>query len=134
MMGLAEAAGAMQGRLRGADARFTAVSTDSRTIGAGELFVAIRGERFDGHGFLEAARSRGANSVDSRQIARWCRRSGRSPWIVACLTCMSTHRPQPLSCEARISTRWRMPASIELPCRAVLKATNFLKYSDDCSA
>jgi len=60
MMGLAEAAGAMQGRLRGADARFTAVSTDSRTIGAGELFVAIRGERFDGHGFLEAARSRGA--------------------------------------------------------------------------
>ncbi|MGD9953348.1 MAG: UDP-N-acetylmuramoyl-tripeptide--D-alanyl-D-alanine ligase, partial [Burkholderiales bacterium] len=63
MMSLAEAAGAMQGRLRGADVRFTAVSTDSRTIGAGELFVAIRGDRFDGHGFLDAAKARGASAA-----------------------------------------------------------------------
>jgi UDP-N-acetylmuramoyl-tripeptide--D-alanyl-D-alanine ligase len=60
MMSLAEAAEAMQGRMRGADVRFTAVSTDSRTIGAGELFVAIRGERFDGHEFMGTAKARGA--------------------------------------------------------------------------
>jgi len=36
------------------------VSTDSRAIGAGELFVALRGEAFDGHDFLDAAAGRGA--------------------------------------------------------------------------
>lgn len=35
-------------------------SIDSRTTGAGELFVAIRGERLDGHDFVEAALQRGA--------------------------------------------------------------------------
>jgi UDP-N-acetylmuramoyl-tripeptide--D-alanyl-D-alanine ligase len=36
------------------------VSIDSRSIGPGELFVAIRGDRFDGHDFIEAAMARGA--------------------------------------------------------------------------
>ena len=68
MMSLAEAAAAMDGRIVGPDARFTGVSTDSRTIGRGELFVAIRGERFDGHGFLAMATDRGAAGalVDAR--------------------------------------------------------------------
>jgi UDP-N-acetylmuramoyl-tripeptide--D-alanyl-D-alanine ligase len=60
MMSLSEAAAAIGGRLRGDDARFLGVSTDSRSIGKGELFVAIRGEHFDGHGFLDAARQQGA--------------------------------------------------------------------------
>ncbi|MGH8688541.1 MAG: UDP-N-acetylmuramoyl-tripeptide--D-alanyl-D-alanine ligase, partial [Burkholderiales bacterium] len=59
-MSLAEAATAMQGRRAGAEATFAGVSTDSRSIVAGELFVAIRGERYDGHEFLAMARSRGA--------------------------------------------------------------------------
>lgn len=42
------------------DARFEGVSTDTRNIGQGDLFVAIRGETFDGHRFLEAARQSGA--------------------------------------------------------------------------
>jgi UDP-N-acetylmuramoyl-tripeptide--D-alanyl-D-alanine ligase len=68
MMSLAEAAAAMQGRLAGADARFTGVSTDSRGIGTGELFVAIRGERFDGHEFLATAHAQGAAGalIDAR--------------------------------------------------------------------
>jgi UDP-N-acetylmuramoyl-tripeptide--D-alanyl-D-alanine ligase len=41
----------------------TAVSIDSRTIGSGELFVAIRGDRFDGHDFVGAAAARGALGV-----------------------------------------------------------------------
>ena len=60
MMSLAEAAAAMHARLHGADARFSGVSTDSRTIARGELFFAIRGERFDGHRFVQSAAERGA--------------------------------------------------------------------------
>src|SRR5690348_15608330 len=60
MMSAGEAAGLVNARLSGADAPFTAVSTDSRSIGRGALFVALRGERFDGHEFLGAAASRGA--------------------------------------------------------------------------
>jgi UDP-N-acetylmuramoyl-tripeptide--D-alanyl-D-alanine ligase len=36
------------------------VSTDSRTLKRGDLFVAIRGEHFDGHEFVEAAARAGA--------------------------------------------------------------------------
>jgi len=49
---------------------FTGVSIDSRTIGEGELFFAIRGERFDGHDFLNEALSKGGGAVvDSRSAA-----------------------------------------------------------------
>ena len=40
--------------------RFTRVSTDSRTLGEGALFVALRGERFDGHDHAAQAVERGA--------------------------------------------------------------------------
>ena len=40
--------------------QFEGVSTDTRGVGDGQLFVALRGERFDGHEFLEQARSQGA--------------------------------------------------------------------------
>lgn len=36
------------------------VSTDTRTLQAGDLYVALRGERFDGHQFLSAAQEAGA--------------------------------------------------------------------------
>jgi UDP-N-acetylmuramoyl-tripeptide--D-alanyl-D-alanine ligase len=39
---------------------FDRVHTDTRTLRAGDLFVALRGERFDGHDFLAAARAAGA--------------------------------------------------------------------------
>jgi len=39
---------------------FTGVSTDTRRLRGGELFVALRGDRFDGHEFLAEARRRGA--------------------------------------------------------------------------
>jgi UDP-N-acetylmuramoyl-tripeptide--D-alanyl-D-alanine ligase len=46
------------------------ISTDTRSVGAGELFVALIGERFDGHTFLSAAVARGcAAAVVSRPVA-----------------------------------------------------------------
>src|SRR6188768_3300192 len=44
----------------GADQRITRISTDSRTIEAGDFFVPIRGENFDGHSFVEQVAGRGA--------------------------------------------------------------------------
>src|SRR5262245_17252509 len=39
------------------------VSTESRTVHAGELFVALQGERFDGHRFAALALQQGAAAV-----------------------------------------------------------------------
>ncbi len=39
---------------------YTQISTDTRTLESGSLFVALRGERFDGHDHLMAARANGA--------------------------------------------------------------------------
>jgi len=44
----------------GADTRFSAVSTDTRSLQRGDLFVALRGPNFDGHDYLEQALDRGA--------------------------------------------------------------------------
>lgn len=60
MMNCMEAAKAIGAQTRGGDVRFDSVSTDTRSIGAGALFVALRGERFDGHDYLQLAHERGA--------------------------------------------------------------------------
>jgi len=60
MMTLHEAAAAVGGSAQGPDAAFAAVSTDSRTIAAGELFVALRGDSFDGHAYVAEVLARGA--------------------------------------------------------------------------
>ena len=57
---LAAFARACGGRLEGADRPYSAVSSDSRTLAAGELFIALRGERFDGNEFVRAALAAGA--------------------------------------------------------------------------
>ncbi len=57
---LTEVAAATGGRIAGSDAAFAGVSIDSRTVERGQLFFALRGERFDGHAFVAAAAARGA--------------------------------------------------------------------------
>ncbi|MBX3649804.1 MAG: UDP-N-acetylmuramoyl-tripeptide--D-alanyl-D-alanine ligase [Burkholderiales bacterium] len=59
-MTLATAATVVGGELCGADVHFSGVSTDSRSIRRGDLFVALHGERFDGHDFLAAITAAGA--------------------------------------------------------------------------
>lgn len=60
MMDLLAAARATAGTLVGENVTFCGVSTDSRSIAAGELFVALRGEHFDGHAYVATAALRGA--------------------------------------------------------------------------
>ncbi len=43
--------------------RFLGISIDSRTLKPGELFIAIKGENFDGHNFINNAVKKGATGV-----------------------------------------------------------------------
>lgn len=60
---LAQVAEWTEGRLLGDDVLVQSVSTDTRTLGPGALFVALRGEQFDAHDFIAAAESAGASAV-----------------------------------------------------------------------
>jgi UDP-N-acetylmuramoyl-tripeptide--D-alanyl-D-alanine ligase len=60
MMALSEAALATKGSLYGSDVTFVAVTTDSRKVAAGDLFVALKGERFDGHDYVAQCFEQGA--------------------------------------------------------------------------
>jgi len=53
-----------------APASFGSVSTDTRAISAGALFVALKGERFDAHAFLGEARAKGAGAAVVRAGTR----------------------------------------------------------------
>ena len=63
MMRVSEAAFALGVEHHGADPVFTSVGTDSRNVKPGELFIALRGQRFDAHRFLQAARDAGSVAV-----------------------------------------------------------------------
>jgi UDP-N-acetylmuramoyl-tripeptide--D-alanyl-D-alanine ligase len=60
MFTLSDSAQFLNGRHSGKDILFTSVSTDSRTMESGALFVALRGEHFDAHDFLDQAFNAGA--------------------------------------------------------------------------
>ncbi|MFZ3155720.1 UDP-N-acetylmuramoyl-tripeptide--D-alanyl-D-alanine ligase [Pseudomonas sp.] len=57
---LSEVAAPLAARVIGADVTFSAVSSDSRAIQPGQLFVALAGPRFDGHDYLAEVASKGA--------------------------------------------------------------------------
>ena len=60
MMLLSKAAQVLGGELIGKDVEFTSVSTDSRSIAAGDFFVALHGEKFDGSQYVSLATEKGA--------------------------------------------------------------------------
>lgn len=62
-MSLSELAGQLDGKLLGADASFSSLSTDSRAIAAGDAYLALVGERFDGNDFVEQAAAAGASAA-----------------------------------------------------------------------
>jgi UDP-N-acetylmuramoyl-tripeptide--D-alanyl-D-alanine ligase len=63
MLDLVSAARAIGARHRGGNATFDRVTTDSRDLRPGDLFVGIRGDRFDGQSFADQALSAGAAGV-----------------------------------------------------------------------
>jgi UDP-N-acetylmuramoyl-tripeptide--D-alanyl-D-alanine ligase len=60
LMRLHEAAEALGARWAGEDVMLQGVSTDTRTLQAGQLFVALHGPNFDGHDYLAEAKAKGA--------------------------------------------------------------------------
>lgn len=63
MMTLSQAARFAQGRLTGADGEVLRVITDSRQAQPGDLFVALKGERFDAHDFVAEVVAKGAAAL-----------------------------------------------------------------------
>jgi UDP-N-acetylmuramoyl-tripeptide--D-alanyl-D-alanine ligase len=63
MMTVRQAAHVLHAESSGQDVSFTAVSTDSRTVGQGNLFVALTGEKFDGHDYLSEVKEKGASAA-----------------------------------------------------------------------
>jgi UDP-N-acetylmuramoyl-tripeptide--D-alanyl-D-alanine ligase len=60
MLNLAETAQALGGQQHGRNNDFTSVGSDSRAIIPGMLFVALQGERFDGHDYVREVLGQGA--------------------------------------------------------------------------
>ncbi|MET0045505.1 MAG: Mur ligase domain-containing protein, partial [Candidatus Thiodiazotropha sp. 6PLUC3] len=62
-LSLSEVANELNAVHQGKDVSFQSVSTDSRTIQPGDLFVALTGPNFDGHRFVETAIQKGAVAI-----------------------------------------------------------------------
>lgn len=73
----------------GAAGRVVGVSTDSRTVQSGQLFVPLRGERFDGHRFIDAALARGVTVLLAEQ---GCGNLAALPPGTTCITVADTLR------------------------------------------
>ena len=82
-----------------ADTAFDGVSTDSRSAPAGALFVALRGETFDAHDFLEQVAAKGVAAVIAEELpAGWT-----LPAIVV---------PNSLTALGQIAHQWRAQFAI----------------------
>ncbi|WP_449431293.1 UDP-N-acetylmuramoyl-tripeptide--D-alanyl-D-alanine ligase [Pseudomonas putida] len=69
-MTLSQLAAPLDGRLVGDEVNFTGVSIDSRSVAAGQLFVALTGPRFDGHDYLADVKAKGAvAALVEREVA-----------------------------------------------------------------
>jgi len=90
MFTLAKIAAATGGRIIGnATGEVTGVSTDSRTIAPGELFVPLRGERFDGHDFIPEVAGKGITALLANES--WLKEHS-APVTVTCIAVKNTLR------------------------------------------
>jgi len=62
-MQISKAAETLHAKYQGEDVCFTGCSTDTRTLKDKELFIALRGENFNGHDYLDKAKALGASAV-----------------------------------------------------------------------
>ena len=106
MMTLAQAHAMLPGSTLVGDGalRFDRVHSDTRSLQSGDLFVALRGERFDAHAFLAQARQGGAEAaIAERGLAE----AGLSGLLV----------PDSLQALQQLAAAWR--ARVQLPVIAV---------------
>ena len=101
MMRLSEAASMLGVPFAGPDAEVLRVSTDSRTIRPGDLFIALRGEKFDGGTFAAQALQQGAAGVVLDAV--------QAPDITAALRV-----DDPRLALGRLAAAWRRRFSIPL--------------------
>jgi len=87
----------------GSDTPFGRVETDSRSAGPGSLFVALAGERSDGHDFARKAADAGASAV--LVSADWWFRAGRAAFAGA--VCCVIVAPDTLEALQKAATAWR---------------------------
>jgi len=104
---------------------FTGVSTDSRSVAPGQLFVALKGENFDGDNFAQAALERGAAAILSsatsgpgprvqvpdtlialQRFAAWRRRQCDIPLLALTGSCGKTTSKD--FCAALLATRFNV--------------------------
>jgi UDP-N-acetylmuramoyl-tripeptide--D-alanyl-D-alanine ligase len=62
-MSLNEVSLHVEGDLSGQDIEISSVSIDTRTLSEGDLYIAIKGQNFDGHTFITKAEQVGACST-----------------------------------------------------------------------
>ena len=60
-MNLMKIASAVSGHVMGGDVVFDQVTTDTRVLSGGELFVALAGDHYDGHDFIDEAKRSGGD-------------------------------------------------------------------------
>ncbi len=106
MMDTKTAAQAVDGQLIGDNVGFQRVVTDSRGLESGDLFVALKGERFDGHEFVAAALAQGATAA---LVA-----ADRAPALPGDLIAV----PDPLAALGRLAAFWR--AKFDIPLAVVV--------------
>ena len=84
---LAEVLEATGGQLRGARAgstfQFSKVIVDSRAVAPGALFVALKGQKHDGHTFVAQTLANGAAGVLVERVppdCAWANKNKKRPW------------------------------------------------------
>lgn len=107
MMSLAAAAQALHARSSGPAVEFLAVTTDTRTLQRGALFVALRGTRFDGHDFVKQALENGAAAamVDTAATPQALGVSADAPLLVVDDTLLAL---------GKLAAHWRQQFAIPL--------------------
>ncbi|MFH1146806.1 MAG: UDP-N-acetylmuramoyl-tripeptide--D-alanyl-D-alanine ligase [Pseudomonadota bacterium] len=88
---------------------FNGVSTDSRKVREGALFVCLEGERFDGHDFISQAAAQGAGGVLVRKGWRSKKRSPLAPPSLAVIEVDDT-----LTALGDIANLWRRMNSFQI--------------------
>jgi UDP-N-acetylmuramoyl-tripeptide--D-alanyl-D-alanine ligase len=98
---LAQLIASMEGARMTQDASFDSVSTDSRTAQAGALFVALRGETFDAHHFLEQVAAKGVAAVVAEELPQG--------WTLPAMVV-----PNTLAALGQVANHWRRQYAIPL--------------------